>query len=143
MHSVLVICVGNICRSPIGERLLQRDVAGLRVSSAGLNAVVGHAIKSEMATLAINVGIDVASHSARQFTPAVGMDHDLILVMEAGHRDEITRIAPHLRGRCMMFDHWLGGKGIEDPYRRGQSAYEYAFETVSAAAQTWAARLNS
>jgi protein-tyrosine phosphatase len=143
MHSVLVICVGNICRSPIAERLLRRDVLGLRVSSAGLSAVVGHGIQPEMAAIAAETGLDATGHRARQFTTAMGMDHDLILVMEPSHRDEITRIAPHLRGRCMLLDHWSGGKGIDDPYRRGQAAYAYAFQTVTVASQAWAARLIS
>jgi protein-tyrosine phosphatase len=50
--SILVVCVGNICRSPVAEGLLRRDVAGAAVASAGLHAVVGHGTQGEMLALA-------------------------------------------------------------------------------------------
>ena len=141
MRSILVVCIGNICRSPIAEGLLRRDVASLRVSSAGLHAVVGHGAQSEMAVLAESVGLDVSGHRARQFTPAMGAENDLILVMEPSHRDEMGRIAPHLVGRTMLFDHWSGAKGIADPYRNGQAAYERSFAEILSASETWVTRL--
>jgi protein-tyrosine phosphatase len=141
MPSVLVVCVGNICRSPIAEGLLRRDVAALTVSSAGLHAVVGHGVQSEMATLGESAGLTLSTHRARQFTPVMGAENDLILVMERAHRDEISHIAPHLLGRTMLFDHWLGAKGIADPYRMGQAAYERSFAEILNASKSWVTRL--
>jgi protein-tyrosine phosphatase len=141
MTSVLVVCVGNICRSPIAERLLARDVQGLTVASAGLNAVVGHGVQTDMADIARKIDIDVSCHSARQFTADLGAAYDLILVMEKAHRNEIARIAPHLMGRALLLDHWSGGEDIADPYRQGVAAYQYAFEKIMISSQTWAAHL--
>ena len=143
MPSILVVCVGNICRSPVAEGLLRRDVAGATVASAGLHAVVGHGTQREMLALARDIGLDLSAHRARHFTAAIGADHDLILVMERAHRDQISQIAPHLTARTMLFDHWSGAKGIADPYQNGQAAYEQAFTTILDASKTWATRLAS
>jgi protein-tyrosine phosphatase len=96
-----------------------------------------------MLALARDIGLDLSAHRARQFTAAIGADHDLILVMERAHRDEISQIAPHLTARTMLFDHWSGAKGIADPYQNGQAAYEQAFTTILDASKTWATRLAS
>ncbi len=122
---------------------MRRDVAGVAVSSAGLHAVVGHGAQGEIAALASGLGLDLSAHRARQFTSAMGAEHDLILVMERAHRDEIRQIASHLTARTMLLDHWSGAKGIADPYQNGQAAYDQAFVEIVNASQTWAKRLAS
>lgn len=143
MPSILVVCVGNICRSPVAEGLLRRSLPSAKLSSAGLHAVVGHGAQSEMMELSEGIGLDLSSHRARQFTPAIGKENDLILVMERAHRDDISQIAPHLTARTMLFDHWSGANGIADPYQNGQAAYEQAFAAILDASNTWATRLSS
>ena len=143
MRTILVVCVGNICRSPLAEGLLRRDLTGMTVTSAGLQAVVGHGAQGEMAALALGIGLDLSDHRARQFTTAMGAAQELILVMERGHRDAITRMAPHLTARTMLLDHWSSANGIADPYQNGQAAYEQAFAAIIDASKTWAARLAS
>ena len=96
-----------------------------------------------MLALARGVGLDLSAHRARQFSAAMGAGHDLILVMERAHRDEISQIAPHLTARTMLLDHWSGARGIADPYKNGQAAYEQAFSAILDASTTWAKRLAS
>ncbi|MCE6949526.1 low molecular weight phosphotyrosine protein phosphatase [Cereibacter sphaeroides] len=139
--SVLVVCVGNICRSPTGERLLRARLPDLRIESAGLAAVVGSAAETRSAAVAEARGLPLAGHVARQFTPALGAGFDLILVMESAHRARIGRVAPELLGRTMLFDRWTGGRGIPDPYGRLAEVYETTFARLSAAADAWASRL--
>ena len=139
--SVLVVCVGNICRSPLGERVLARALPGLRVSSAGLAAVVGQGADEDAAKVAAEVGIDLSGHVARQLTPEIGTAHDLILVMEPGHRAEIFRRFPALSGRVMLFDQWTGGQGVADPYRRALDVHRATRDKILAAAEPWIARL--
>lgn len=139
--SVLVVCVGNICRSPLGERVLARALPGLRVSSAGLAAVVGHGADAETTAVAAEIGVDLSGHVARQLTVEIGAAHDLVLVMEPGHRAEIFRRHPALSGRVMLFDHWIGGQGVADPYRKPRAAHLAARERIVAAAEPWIARL--
>lgn len=139
--SILVICVGNICRSPLGERVLAEALAGLRIGSAGLAAVVGHGADADAAQVAREIGVDLGGHVARQFTGALGAAHDLILVMEPEHRAEILRSHPALSGRVMLFDQWTGGQGVADPYRRPLAAHRLARDRIVAAAGAWCVRL--
>lgn len=144
-RSVLVVCVGNICRSPLGERLLAVRLAergsAVMVSSAGIGALVGDGADETAAAVALGHGISLDGHIARQFTREIGLAHDLILTMEPGHRREIIKVAPDLSGRVMLFDHWHGGKGIADPYRRSREFHEEVFSLVDTAASAWAAKL--
>ena len=141
VHKILVVCVGNICRSPLGERLLQQALPDIEISSAGLGALVGKPADTLATEVAANKGVSLDGHSARQFTPDLASGQDLILVMEPGHKHEIARISPHLSGRVMLFDQFTGAKGIADPYRRSKEFHELVFQQVSAASVAWAARL--
>ena len=134
IQSLLVVCVGNICRSPLAERVLRRDFPGLLISSAGLSAVVGAGADRCAAEVAGEIGLDLGGHIARQLTEEIGRAHDLILVMEAGHREEVTRRFPQLSGRTMLFDRWVGEKGIADPYRRPIEAHRVARDKMVEAA---------
>jgi protein-tyrosine phosphatase len=144
-RSVLVVCVGNICRSPVAERALAADLAargsGVVVRSAGLGALVGHAADATASAVAARHGVTVSGHIAQQFTRDLAQAHDLVLVMEPGHRQEIARLAPDLSGRVMLFDHWCGGKGIADPYRRSPEFHEAVFLQIRDGARLWAEKL--
>lgn len=141
VSKVLVVCVGNICRSPIGERLLAARAPGVTVGSAGIGALAGHPADATAAEVAARRGVSLEGHVARQFTAEMGEAHDLILVMEPGHRREIVASAPHLAGRCMLFDHWTGAAAIPDPYRREVAVFEDVFERIDRAAAAWAGKL--
>lgn len=139
--SILVVCVGNICRSPTGERLLRARLPGRVVESAGLAAVAGHPADPQAVAVAAEEGLSLEGHVARQFTAALAAPFGLILVMEAAHRQQIGRAAPQLLGRTMLFDHWSGADGIADPFQRPRAAYEAAFLRLREAADAWALRL--
>ena len=143
VRRVLVVCVGNICRSPVGQYLLRDLLPGVEVGSAGLGALVGKPADATAAEVAASHGLSLEGHVARQFTPELASSHDLILVMEPGHKREITRVSPHLSGKVMLFDQFTGQKGIADPYRRSGDFHEIVFEQIKAAAEAWAARLKS
>lgn len=139
--SILVVCVGNICRSPLGERMLAERLPDVVVASAGLEAMVGQGADAEALSVAADRGVDLDGHHARQFDAEFASQYDLILVMEPGHRREIAARAPELSGRIMVFDQWTGGKGIADPYRRSRAFHEATFERMQAAADAWTERL--
>jgi len=146
IKSVLVVCIGNICRSPVGERVLQAGLLldgppGITVTSAGLGALVGHGPDAAAQQVAAAHGLSLDGHAARQLTAEMAAAQDLILVMEPRHRQEIGRIAPQLLGKVMLFDHWTGAKGIADPYKLSREFHELTFVAIEAAGQAWAARL--
>lgn len=142
MNSVLVVCVGNICRSPLGERALLQALPGLKVTSAGLAAVVGSGADELASTIAAEAGVDLSGHVARQMNLSIGQAHDLILVMEPAHRAEMARRYPQLTGRTMLFDHWTGARGIADPYRMAEAFHRETRDQVLTAAKAWTARLD-
>ncbi len=141
INSILVVCVGNICRSPVGERVLQAALPRVQVSSAGLGALVGQAADALATDVASAHDVSLKGHVARQFTAEMGAAQDLILVMEPKHRQDIGQMAPQLLGKTMLFDHWVGAKGIDDPYRLSREFHELTFTKVEAAARAWAQRL--
>lgn len=141
-RSILVVCLGNICRSPVGERRLSAGLPDLRVGSAGLHALVGEPADPVTAEVAARHGIDVAGHVARQMTAELGAAHDLILVMEKAHRNEIVARMPQLSGRTMLFGQWIdGGLDVPDPFRRPVEMHETAVSLIRRAGDAWIARL--
>lgn len=141
IKSVLVVCVGNICRSPVGERLVADALPNVRVGSAGLAAVVGSGADETASAAAAEIGVNLDGHVARQLTDALGREYDLILVMEPNHRAEIMRRFPQLSGRTMLFDHWTGGKGIADPYRKPVETHRICRDQIAEAARAWVSHL--
>lgn len=143
IKTVLVVCVGNICRSPLGERLLQAHAPHLTVTSAGIGALVGQSADATASEIAAAQGVSLDGHVARQFTAELGKSADLILVMEPGHKTEITREAAQLSGKIMLFDHWAGARGVPDPYRRTPDFHKLVFDQIDTAAKAWAGKLNN
>lgn len=141
IRNILVVCVGNICRSPLGERLLQHSVPHLSVTSAGIGALVGSPADQTATDIASAHGVSLDGHIARQFTAELGQAADLILVMEPGHKAQIARDTPQLSGKTMLFDHWSGAIGIADPYKRSAEFHELVFQKIDAAAAGWIKRL--
>jgi protein-tyrosine phosphatase len=95
MSSILVVCTGNICRSPVGEAVLQSQFSEeVAVSSAGTHAVVGAPAEPEVQEfLRREIGSE-ANHTARQLTKELAESSDLILTMTEEHRSWIARTAP-------------------------------------------------
>lgn len=143
--SILVVCVGNICRSPLGARLLTTKLAAagldISVSSAGIAALEGHGADDDAARTASGQGVSLEGHVARQFTHQLGSDHALILVMEPGHKTSIVNSAPDLSGRILLFDQWTKAKGIPDPYRKSAPFHAEVFAQIDAAATAWVTKL--
>lgn len=140
--SVLVVCVGNICRSPVGERLLSSALPGLKIASAGLDAMVGEAADSDAFAAAAEQGVDLSGHVGRLLTPELGAGYDLILVMEKSHRNDIARRMPQLVGRTMLFGQWIdGGVDIPDPYRHSRGTHDRTVALIRRAGEAWVPRL--
>lgn len=141
--NVLVICAGNICRSPTAEHLLRRRLAGadIRVSSAGLTAVVGHPIESNALATLQRHGQQPHEHQARQLTSELLQAADLVLTMEQRHLQDLFRQFPESRGKSFLLGKWQHDREIPDPYRQGQAAFEHAYALIEEGADAWSRRL--
>ena len=143
-ESVLIVCVGNICRSPMGEYLLRqlsRDKGSdISVSSAGLGALVGHGADDLAIEVMLENGIDVSAHRARQLDEALVKNNELILVMEQWQQKEIERLYPFARGRVHLLGKWDESE-ISDPYKQSKLQFIKAFEKIDASCQQWCEKL--
>ncbi len=93
---VLVVCTGNICRSPAVERLLATGLAGtdVEVSSAGTWAMRGHPMSPPMAELVEAAGARADGFVARQLTSALVREASLILALTREHRTAVVELEP-------------------------------------------------
>lgn len=134
---VLVVCTGNICRSPLAEAWLQGAWgAAAQVESAGTGALVGHAADPFAIQVAALSGLDLSSHRARQVDLKMLRTADLVLAMEASHRDFLIRMAPWATGKVWRFGQ-REGLDIEDPYRCALDKFESVFQSIQRQGQNW------
>ncbi|HKC26616.1 MAG TPA: hypothetical protein VKB75_01270 [Jatrophihabitans sp.] len=95
--TVLVVCTGNISRSPMTQLLLEfwsDPKAGLVVSSAGTHALVGQPMDDGAASAMRELGIDPSRHRARQFQPDMAAEADLIITAEQTHLEVVLAQTP-------------------------------------------------
>ncbi|WP_369803051.1 low molecular weight phosphatase family protein [Mycobacterium sp. EPa45] len=93
------MCTGNICRSPIAERLAvlfarQSQAPTFTASSAGTRALVGHPIHPDSVRVIESLGGDASNFSARRLSPKIASGADLILTMTRAHSDIVLETAP-------------------------------------------------
>jgi protein-tyrosine phosphatase len=95
--AVLVVCTGNVCRSPAAELLLRAglgDGVGIEVTSAGLHALAAEPVAAPMARLLVDRGVDPIGFTARQLDPAAMRRADLVLTMTTAQRAAVVSRAP-------------------------------------------------
>lgn len=140
---IMIVCVGNICRSPTAEHLLRGALApsDIVVSSAGLGALKNKPIEATARSILEEHGHVLGDHSGRQLNSALINESDLILVMEKNHIDGVLSIAPEARGKVFLLGKWQDNREIPDPYRQGKPAFAHAYALIDAAVNAWAQRI--
>lgn len=136
--NILLVCVGNICRSPSAEAILKARYPSKSIQSAGIGALVGKPVDPNAAALLDEAGLPHQGHQARQLTPELAQWADLILVMEQGHISAVTAIAPFARGKTFLLGKWLTDTPIPDPYRQSREAFTHVFQLMDQACRGWA-----
>lgn len=141
MKNILVICTGNICRSPTGEYLLKKELGPeFNVMSAGLGALVDHEAHETSQKVALEHGIDMSAHRARQVNLDILRWADLILVMENGHKQELLSKYPMLEGKVFRYGE-PQKVDVPDPYRRPESAFVLAWNFISKLTPYWVEKI--
>jgi protein-tyrosine phosphatase len=141
---ILVVCVGNICRSPMAEAVLRQALLDrgreVEVRSAGIGALVGYPADDNVRLLLERRGIDVSGHRAIQVNRDLLYWADLILVMEDEHRLALHRREPSAAGKVFLLGHWIDAQ-IPDPYRAPLAVFEETLDLVDRAVASWVQRL--
>ncbi|MEK6789650.1 MAG: low molecular weight protein-tyrosine-phosphatase [Pseudomonadota bacterium] len=142
MHQrVLVVCVGNICRSPLAEQLLQAACPDKQVTSAGLAAVVGSDVHAVTREVADAHGVSLRMHQARQLTRDMCREADVILVMESGHREAVFKLCPEARGKIFLLAQGQDPANILDPFRKTPEFFASVHHQIVQACMRWATLL--
>ena len=144
IQNVLIICVGNICRSPMGEAVFKEKLRAkspeIVVSSAGLGALIDEPADNFAQELMLQRGLDISSHRARQVSSQILFDADIIFTMSAGQQKEIWCSIPSIFGKVHRLGNW-SGYDIPDPYRRPKQAFEQALALIEQGIEDWCKKL--
>jgi protein-tyrosine phosphatase len=144
-YRVAVVCLGNICRSPIANVVLRRALqrAGIddrvEVDSSGTGDWhLGHPMDRRAAAALAAAGYDGSAHRAQQFTEEWFERHDLILAMDESNFRDICSLAPDeetAHGRVRMFRAFdprstYGDVEVPDPYYGGDDGFRHVLHIV-------------
>ena len=149
MFSIVTVCTGNICRSPMAEALLRSELtdAGLaqrvHVSSAGVSDEEhGNPVDPRARTVLGRNHLELPDHRAHRITDPELADADLIIAMTESHKDQLQRRLPaEDAGKVRLmrsFDPAVADSGgdldIADPWYGGSEDFDTAWEQIRAAA---------
>jgi len=120
-----------------------REKSFLSFASAGLSAREGDPASGPARAAMSRRGLDLASHRARKVEEALLAETDLVLVMEAEHREKLRRF-PSSAGKVMLLSEWAGesapGSEVEDPFGKGEREYEMTADRLAALIEAGLAR---
>jgi protein-tyrosine phosphatase len=140
MKVILVLCEGNICRSPMAQGLLAAGLPGVSVRSAGLGALVGSPADDTAVALMRSRGIDIGGHRAVQVNRAMCLEADVILVMDDEQLQRLQQMYPEVRGRVFRIGEYAD-VDVPDPYRQPSQAFRTALSLLDESIEHWTRRI--
>lgn len=139
----LMVCLGNICRSPMAEEVLRNKLFSINarsvVDSCGFEHFhVGDLPDPRTIETLERHGIKASNHRARLFQTDDFDDFDLILVMDKNNYRDVMSKARNESDKIKVdyllnFIDIIGNKEVPDPYYGGMDGFEHAFELISTA----------
>ena len=132
-RTVLFVCTGNLCRSPMAEAIAEARHGGEGVvfGSAGVRAVRGAPATPTAVTACRELDVGLRGHRARQLDREMAESADRIYVMTAEHRTRVLQIAPGLDDRVALLR--PDGADIDDPYGSPLDVYRASLGEIAAA----------
>ena len=139
--NILVVCVGNICRSPMAEALLKQHYPHKNIDSAGVGALVGHPADPAALEIMTAQQLDITKHVAKQLDENLAKKADIIFTMSDGQTKWIEERWPFCRGKTFKLGHWKN-KDIADPYKHQMSAFKTAYQDIVDSLEQWADKIS-
>lgn len=148
--SVLFVCLGNICRSPLAEAAFraEAEAAGLdvRIDSAGTGDWhLGHAPDKRAQAVARRNGLDISAYRARQVKPEDFSDFTHIVALDANNFADLRALRPDVATAelSLLLDHVAGreGEAVADPYYGDEAGFDITWDDVTAGARGLVKRL--
>lgn len=134
--NILVVCVGNICRSPMAEALLKQCYPYKKIDSAGVGALVGYPADPAALEIMTEQQLDITNHVAKQIDEQLVKKADLIFTMSDSQTKWIEERWPFCRGKTFKLGHWQD-KDIADPYKHDMIAFETAYQDIVDSLAQW------
>ena len=146
---ILMVCLGNICRSPLAEGILQSKLPAdkFMVDSAGTgNWHAGSGPDPRSVATAKNRGLDISCQKARQIKKSDFADFDHIYVMDSSNLKDVTQLAPNPEAKAkvkLMMDEIFPGQKVDvpDPYYGGPEGFDKVYDMLDEACKLVAAKL--
>ena len=145
VNRILVVCIGNICRSPTAlgffkDEFQKKNIA-CSVDSAGLAAMIDHEASLEVREIMLkDYQIDLSEHRAKQLTEEMVLRHDLILVMDLEQQHYIQSRYQFSCGKVYQLGKWQK-KSIRDPYQQSRLVFEQNVSLINSCVKDWISRL--
>ncbi len=145
---VLMVCLGNICRSPLAQGILQSKVDSDKVGvdscgTAGYH--VGKRPDSRSIDVAQKHGLDISEQRCRQLSVNDFDEYDLIFAMDKSNYADIlakTRNAEHAaKVKLLLNEISLETDEVPDPYYGGEGGFEYVFQLIDKACEVISKKL--
>lgn len=145
---VLMVCLGNICRSPLAEGLLQSkvDPEKVVVDSAGTGGYhIGNRPDERSIAVALKYGLDITQQRCRKLKAQDLETFDIIYAMDKSNYRNIVALAENAHDitkvKLLLEEVDLGAREVPDPYYGGEDGFENIYKLIDQACEAIAQRL--
>ncbi|MDX8409736.1 MAG: low molecular weight protein-tyrosine-phosphatase [Mariprofundales bacterium] len=141
---ILMVCSGNICRSPFAEiylrHRLQQAGAFAEVFSRGILEMRNHSAPDNGIAVAAEMGLDLSTHHSTKLEPADLDRAALVMIMEQQHRQYLAQMRPAVIGKIFFLSQPTGGAEVPDPMGKDSEAFRTSYQIIATNIEGWLKR---
>lgn len=136
INNILIVCIGNICRSPMAEGMFRQALPEKQIFSAGLDALIGHGADPHACELMRERGVNIGMHRARRLDGWMLIESDLILTMDNMQKAAIEARYAAARGKVSRLGEALNCD-IPDPYGQDRQSFQRVCDLIEQCVEVW------